>query len=276
MSEEKDLKGQEENRETDAGFESKGQEMPGTAGQNERTPGKRKGWRKQTADPKKAGEEKDTAASPGGPLVREKARWRVIRFMLYFLMMFMLIAGLSAKWVTDEWGDLSLDEVMFTITQPLKGTDSGIIWGYIGYCIVGPVVLLAVLLAIYHLFLMPKQPPKGKKQKKDGKAIRAAGNPEGLCEKKYEGKTAGQKISPSGSHSRSSCLRKYPDRQNLEQAWNRTADRLHGREVHLYRGQLCRSGNDNTDISGEEKKHLHFSGVDGDVLLGSGQRRSLR
>ena len=174
MSEEKDLKGQDENRETDAGFESKGQEMPGTAGQNERTPGKRKGWRKQTADPKKAGEEKDTAASPGGPLVREKARWRVIRFMLYFLMMFMLIAGLSAKWVTDEWGDLSLDEVMFTITQPLKGTDSGIIWGYIGYCIVGPVVLLAVLLAIYHLFLMPKQPPKGKKQKKDGKAIRAA------------------------------------------------------------------------------------------------------
>ena len=150
MSEEKDLKGQEENRETEAGFESKGQEMPG----------KRKGWRKQTADPKKAGEEKDTVASPGGPLVREKARWRVIRFMLYFLMMFMLIAGLSAKWVTDEWGDLSLDEVMFTITQPLKGTDSGIIWGYIRYCVVGPVVLLAVLLAVYHLFLMPKQDRK--------------------------------------------------------------------------------------------------------------------
>ena len=174
MSEEKDLKGQEENRETEAGFESKGQEASGTAGQNEQTAGKRKGWRKQTAGAKKAGAEKDTAALSGGPLVREKARWRVIRFLLYFLMMFMMIAGLSAKWVTDEWGDLSLDEVMFTITQPLKGTDSGIIWGYIGYCIVGPVVLLAVLLAIYHLFLMPKQPPKGKKQKKDGKAIRAA------------------------------------------------------------------------------------------------------
>ena len=127
MSEEKDLKGQEENRETEAGFESKGQETSGTAGQNEQTAGKRKGWRKQTAGAKKAGAEKDTAALSGGPLVREKARWRVIRFLLYFLMMFMMIAGLSAKWVTDEWGDLSLDEVMFTITQPLKGTDSGII-----------------------------------------------------------------------------------------------------------------------------------------------------
>ncbi len=69
MSEEKDLKGQEENRETDAGFESKGQEMPG----------KRKGWRKQTADPKKAGEEKDTAASPGGPLVRLTRKKQVKR-----------------------------------------------------------------------------------------------------------------------------------------------------------------------------------------------------
>ena len=174
MSEEKDLKGQEENRETNAGFESKGQETSGTDGQNEQTAGKRKGWRKQTADTKKAGAEKDTAASPGGPLIREKARWRVIRFLLYFLMMFMMIAGLTAKWVTDEWGDLSLDEVMFTITQPLKGTDSGIIWGYIGYCIVGPVILLAVLIAIYHLFLMPKQPPKAKKQKKDGKTVLVA------------------------------------------------------------------------------------------------------
>lgn len=104
-------------------------------------------------------------------LKRAKFRWSVIRFLLYFVMTFMMIAGLSAKWVTDEWGDLTLDEVMFTMTQPLKGTDSGIIWSYIRYCVVGPVILLAVLLVVYRVFLLPKQPPKGRKRKEGGKKV---------------------------------------------------------------------------------------------------------
>lgn len=114
---------------------------------------------------------------------REKTRWRVIRFILYFVTTFMMIAGLSAKWVTDEWGDLSLDEVLFTMTQPLKGTDSGIIWSYIAYCVIGPVAILLALIAIYHIFLLPKQPPKARKVKEDGKKEKTVAPAEITAEK---------------------------------------------------------------------------------------------
>ena len=117
-------------------------------------------------------EKKRSASVSGGgvkpPYPREKANFRVIRFIMYFVTTFMMIAGLTSKWVTDEWGDLSLDEVMFTITQPLKGTDTGIIWNYIAYCVIGPVAVLLSVIAIYHIFLLPKQPPKDKVVKENG------------------------------------------------------------------------------------------------------------
>lgn len=103
-----------------------------------------------------------------GPFVREKARWRVIRFFLYFIMMFMLIAGLAGKWVLSF--DITLDEMIFTMTQPLQGTDNSIIGNFMIRCVLGPFVLFWVIWFIYHLFLMPKQPPKAKKVKgEDGK-----------------------------------------------------------------------------------------------------------
>ena len=106
---------------------------------------------------------------------REKTRYKVIRFLLYFLITFFVIAGRSAQWVLEEWGDLTLDEVMFTMTQPLNGTDSGIIWSFITYAVIPGVVILTVLIVVEHVFLMKKQPPKGKKVKgEDGKKTRTA------------------------------------------------------------------------------------------------------
>ena len=96
---------------------------------------------------------------------REKTRTKVIRFLLYFTITFFVIAGRASQWVTVEWGDLTLDEVVFTMTQPLNGTDSGIIWSFMRYAVLPGVVILAVLMIIEHVFLMKKQPPKGKKEK---------------------------------------------------------------------------------------------------------------
>ena len=96
---------------------------------------------------------------------REKTRKKVIRFLLYFAITFFVIAGRAAQWVLNEWGDLTLDEVIFTMTQPLNGTDSGIIWSFILYAVVPGVVILAVLMIIEHVFLLKKQPPKGRKVK---------------------------------------------------------------------------------------------------------------
>jgi len=112
----------------------------------------------------------EAAGSGKTAIVREKTRWRVIRFLMYFFMFFFVLAGRSAQWVTEEWGDLTLAEVVFTLTQPLEGTDSGLIKTYILYAVVPAVVILAVVWLIYHLFLNRKQPPKGKKVKsEDGK-----------------------------------------------------------------------------------------------------------
>jgi len=73
----------------------------------------------------------EAAGSGKTAIVREKTRWRVIRFLMYFFMFFFVLAGRSAQWVTEEWGDLTLAEVVFTLTQPLEGTDSGLIKTYI-------------------------------------------------------------------------------------------------------------------------------------------------
>ena len=97
--------------------------------------------------------------------VREKTRWTVIRVLLDIAIFIAVLAGRSAQWVTQEWGDLTLDEVIFTMTQPLTGTDSGIIWSYITYALIPAIVIVVVLNLIYGLFLLMKQPPKGKKIK---------------------------------------------------------------------------------------------------------------
>lgn len=117
--------------------------------------------------PAPGGEASDTAKGPLA-FVREKFRWKVIRFIFYFLTTFFVIAGRSAQWMLEEWGDLSFDEVVFTMTQPLKGTDTGIISGYIVYAVVPGIIVLAVLMVCMHLFLLPKQPPKNKKTRIDG------------------------------------------------------------------------------------------------------------
>lgn len=102
--------------------------------------------------------------------VREKTRWKVIRVLLDIVIFLFVLAGRSAQWVNDEWGDLSLDEVMFTMTQPLKGTDPGLIRNYILYAVVPAVVIILAVVLIYRFFLVLKQPPKGKKIKgEDGK-----------------------------------------------------------------------------------------------------------
>ena len=83
----------------------------------------------------------------------EKLRWKVIRFLMYFVMFFFLIAGRTAEWALDEWGDLTLDEIMFTLTQPLKGTDSGIIINYLLYAVL-PALLILLAAACIRRFVL--------------------------------------------------------------------------------------------------------------------------
>ena len=90
--------------------------------------------------------QKESGKARSAKKKRKKKKGSVGRFFLYFVMTFLFIVGLSARWVMVEWGDLTLDEVVFTLTRPLQGTDPGIIWSYVLSCIFPAVILLAALL----------------------------------------------------------------------------------------------------------------------------------
>ena len=49
---------------------------------------------------------------------------------------FFLLVGRSAQWALDEWGNLNLDEILYTMTQPLRGTDKGIVLNYVVYAVI--------------------------------------------------------------------------------------------------------------------------------------------
>lgn len=61
--------------------------------------------------------------------------------MLILAGLFFLV-GRSAQWALEEWGGLNLDEILFTLSQPLKGTDSGIIRNYAVYSLLPTAAVL--------------------------------------------------------------------------------------------------------------------------------------
>ena len=55
-----------------------------------------------------------------------------LRIALAFIFSFLFILlGLAARWGSATWGDLSMDELIFTLTQPLTGTGQGMIPNFI-------------------------------------------------------------------------------------------------------------------------------------------------
>ena len=55
--------------------------------------------------------------------------------ILLVLTAFFLLVGRSAQWALEEWGGLNLDEILYTLTQPLHGTDPGILRNYAFYAV---------------------------------------------------------------------------------------------------------------------------------------------
>ena len=82
------------------------------------------------------------------------------RVILLILTALCLIVGRSAQWALDEWGGLNLDEILFTLTQPLKGADAGIIRNYVFYALIpAAAVVFAVLTAQTYLDRRGKRVP---------------------------------------------------------------------------------------------------------------------
>ena len=70
------------------------------------------------------------------------------RIVLYVVMTLALIIGRSAQWALDEWGGLNLDEILFTLTRPLNGTDPAIFKSYVLYALLPAAAVLFVVVTV--------------------------------------------------------------------------------------------------------------------------------
>ena len=83
---------------------------------------------------------------------RRKTAAAVILLVLTALF---LLFGRSAQWALEEWGGLNLDEILYTLTQPLHGTDPGILRNYAFYAVL-PAAAAVFVIGTAALFLDKK------------------------------------------------------------------------------------------------------------------------
>lgn len=84
---------------------------------------------------------------PGRKKKRKPGKFRiVITFIVSFLF---ILLGLSGRWGSATWGNLSMDEMLFTLTQNLSGTGQGMIGKYIKSAVIPTIVLLVVMIFVF-------------------------------------------------------------------------------------------------------------------------------
>ena len=71
----------------------------------------------------------------------------ILLFLINCLFIVSCLIYFSVDWVFKTWVNLTMDELMYTITSPLDGTNTEMIKDYCSYCI-APVMLLTLLLII--------------------------------------------------------------------------------------------------------------------------------
>lgn len=82
---------------------------------------------------------------------KQKRKPGIIRIVLTFVISFLFILlGLSGRWGSVTWGNLSMDEMVFTLTQNLTGTGQNMIGKYIYAAVVPTLVLLLMTTLIFH------------------------------------------------------------------------------------------------------------------------------
>ncbi len=75
-----------------------------------------------------------------------------LRIALAFIFSFLFILlGLAARWGSATWGDLSMDELIFTLTQPLTGTGQGMIPNFIKAAVIPTIVIIVLSILLYRL-----------------------------------------------------------------------------------------------------------------------------
>lgn len=63
----------------------------------------------------------------------------------------------SLRWMFSTWSNLTMDELVFHLTAPMEGTNSGMIREYIVCCILPAIVVMALLILLLVLFRKGKK-----------------------------------------------------------------------------------------------------------------------
>lgn len=75
-----------------------------------------------------------------------------------FLVFLISLAGLSARWAFNNWGEIDINEIIFQLQMPLEGTGNGMVGDFLLKALVPSVVVLAVYIILMILL------KKGKKR----------------------------------------------------------------------------------------------------------------
>ena len=75
---------------------------------------------------------------------------RIVRVLLYVILTVSLIAGRIMQWAMEQ-ASLNLDEILFTLTNPVDGTDAGFYWSIIRFSVIPAVAVLFVLIVLQYV-----------------------------------------------------------------------------------------------------------------------------
>ncbi len=92
--------------------------------------------------------------------VKSKKRGRFLQGLMIVIIILSLILGRSAQWVMSEM-NVNLDEILFTLTNPLNGTDLALVWSFLLYSVLPVLAVFFVLITLRHVLKRDSFLPAG-------------------------------------------------------------------------------------------------------------------
>lgn len=82
--------------------------------------------------------------------IHKKTGGRILRIVLYVILTLSLILGRVLQWVLNQ-ASLNLDEILYTLSNPVDGTDAGFFWSIIRYSVLPAAAVLFVLITLQYI-----------------------------------------------------------------------------------------------------------------------------
>ena len=79
--------------------------------------------------------------------MKTQKKGRILRVLFCLLLTAAVLIGRIAQWVMEQ-ASLNLDEILFTLTHPVDGTDAGFYWSIIRFSVIPALAILFVVLTL--------------------------------------------------------------------------------------------------------------------------------